>query len=43
MYFARRGSPGRRQASAYSPGSARMWIGMEAQPYPVTRFRLWTM
>ena len=28
MYFARSGSPGRRTASAYSPGSARMWIGM---------------
>src|SRR5581483_1989658 len=28
MYFARRGSPGRRQASAYAPGSARRWIGM---------------
>ena len=28
MYFARSGSPGSRQASAYSPGSARMWIGM---------------
>src|SRR6266705_2517485 len=34
MYLARRGSPGRRQASAYSPGSARMWIGMAAQPNP---------
>ena len=28
MYFARSGSPGRRHASAYSPGSARTWIGM---------------
>src|SRR5438874_11846151 len=28
MYFARSGSPGRSTASAYSPGSARMWIGM---------------
>src|SRR5207237_10198608 len=28
MYFARRGSPGRRQASAYAPGSARRWIGI---------------
>src|SRR5438552_12408116 len=27
MYFARSGSPGRRTASAYSPGSARRWIG----------------
>src|SRR5262245_9044095 len=27
MYFARSGSPGRRQASAYAPGSARRWIG----------------
>src|ERR1044072_2008064 len=34
MYLARSGSPGRRQASAYSPGSARMWIGMAAQPNP---------
>src|SRR5881227_459498 len=32
MYFARSGSPGRRHASAYSPGSARMWIGMAAEP-----------
>src|SRR5215212_7704115 len=28
MYFARSGSPGSRTASAYSPGSARTWIGM---------------
>src|SRR5919206_2929242 len=28
MYFARSGSPGSRTASAYCPGSARMWIGM---------------
>ena len=28
MYFARSGSPGSRQASAYSPGSARTWIGI---------------
>ena len=28
MYLARSGSPGRRTASAYSPGSARTWIGM---------------
>src|SRR5213076_1709347 len=32
MYCARSGSPGRRHASAYSPGSARMWIGMAAEP-----------
>src|SRR6059058_3146760 len=32
MYLARSGSPGRRHASAYSPGSARMWIGMAAEP-----------
>src|SRR4051794_25031443 len=28
MYLARSGSPGSRHASAYSPGSARMWIGI---------------
>src|SRR5205085_3663904 len=28
MYLARSGSPGSRQASAYSPGSALMWIGI---------------
>src|SRR6516162_10048301 len=28
MYLARSGSPGSRTASAYSPGSARTWIGM---------------
>src|SRR3569833_869861 len=28
MYFARSGSPGRRTASAYSPCSARRWIGL---------------
>ena len=30
MYLARSGSPGSRTASAYSPGSARTWIGMGA-------------
>src|SRR5215471_1823038 len=34
MYFARRGSPGRRTASAYSPGSALRWIGT-GRLYPV--------
>jgi hypothetical protein len=34
MYFARSGSPGSKHASAYSPGSARMWIGMERNPNP---------
>src|SRR5687767_6983045 len=33
MYFALRGSPGRRQASAYSPGSALMWIGIRGSLY----------
>src|SRR5205823_386218 len=28
VYLARSGWPGSRQASAYSPGSARMWIGI---------------
>src|SRR5919204_1194798 len=32
MYFARSGSPGRRHASAYSPGSARTWIGIARNP-----------
>ena len=33
MYLARSGSPGRSTASAYSPGSARTWIGMRARLY----------
>src|SRR4051812_40435532 len=38
MYFARSGSPGSRQAPAYSPGSARMWIGtVESLEFPRMR------
>ena len=33
MYLARSGSPGSRTASAYSPGSARTWIGMARRLY----------
>src|SRR5215470_8264833 len=37
MYLARSGSPGSRQASPYSPGSARMWIGIGES------LKLWTV
>src|SRR4051812_47129701 len=39
MYLARSGSPGRSTASAYSPGSARMWIGMARDSTGCARMR----
>ena len=37
MYLARSGSPGKRTASAYSPGSARTWIGIAGEAYGLER------